>query len=40
MTKREMLIWKTESIEQAIVQLTMERYTELQAVMKAAREVC
>lgn len=34
MTKREMQIWKQESIRQAIVELTQERFNEL---LKAQR---
>lgn len=36
MTKKQMSDWRTESINQALVRLTTERYTELQKVMRAA----
>lgn len=39
MTKLQLDQWKKESIEQAIVQLTLERYTQLLAVARAAGEV-
>lgn len=39
MTKRQIEAWRTESIEQALVRLTIERFTELQKAVRAAGEV-
>lgn len=39
MTKHELNQWKTESIEQALVRLTLERFTELQRIVRAAGQV-
>jgi hypothetical protein len=36
MTKREMAEWQRTSIEQAVVRLTMERYTELMEIQRFA----
>jgi hypothetical protein len=40
MTKKQMALWQKESIEQAVVVLTKERYLELQRLMSLAGEVC
>jgi hypothetical protein len=40
MTKKQMDAWQKESIEQAVVVLTQERYKELQRLMTLAGEVC
>lgn len=39
MTKKQMLDWQRESVEQALCRLTIERYAELEKVMKAAGQV-
>lgn len=39
MTKRQMKQWQEESVNQALVRLTQERYMELEKVMRAAGQV-
>ncbi len=39
MTKKQLREWQEESVNQALVRLTTERYMELQRVMRAAGEV-
>jgi len=36
MTKREMQKWQQESVQQAVVRLTLERYRELDKARRAA----
>jgi hypothetical protein len=39
MTKRELKDWQRESVQQAVVRVTLERYQELQEIIRAAGQV-